>query len=137
MRNAGLAFLGLAMSAALLPWPESARAESDPGAAGKGQLVFVRYCGSCHGKSASGDGPLSKDLRVSVPDLTRLAERNKGTFPQERVQKAIENGETLRGHGSSDMPAWGDVFKHARGLDESPEAEIRNLTEYLRSIQRK
>jgi mono/diheme cytochrome c family protein len=102
----------------------------------KGGLVFTRYCVSCHGASGRGDGPLAGDLRVAVPDLTLLAARNSGRYPAERVQRVVAGEEHLPGHRSSDMPAWGEVFKKTQGIEAStPQEAIRNLTEYIRSIQ--
>jgi mono/diheme cytochrome c family protein len=106
-------------------------------ASDKGKTVYLRYCVSCHGQGARGDGPLAKDLRVSVPDLTTLAARNAGQYPAQRIQKIIESGEPLHGHGTSDMPAWGDAFKKTGGIEgASPAEAIRNLTEYIRALQR-
>jgi len=109
----------------------------DMNAASDGSSIYPRYCATCHGVSARGNGPLAADLRVPVPDLTTIAARSRGKFPAERVQKIITNGENLRGHGSVDMPAWGDAFKRTTGLDgATPEQAIRNLTHYLWSLQR-
>jgi mono/diheme cytochrome c family protein len=109
----------------------------DGNAASTGSSLYPRYCATCHGVSARGDGPLAADLRVPVPDLTTLAARSGGKFPVERVRKIITNGEGLRGHGSADMPAWGDVFKKTSGLDgATPDQAIYNLTHYLWSLQR-
>ena len=99
--------------------------------------MYVRFCVSCHGPEARGDGPLAADLRVSVPDITTLASRNGGRFPEARVRRIVENGEPLRGHGTPDMPAWGDAFKKTAGTGaRSPQEAIRNLTHYLWSLQR-
>ena len=69
------------------------------------------------------------------PHDDRGAQRRE--VPGERVQKIIASGENLRGHGSADMPAWGDVFKRTTGLDgATPDQAIRNLTHYLWSLQR-
>ena len=120
--------------------PQAAAAPApkvDLNAASDGSSIYPRYCATCHGVSARGNGPLAADLRVPVPDLTTIAARSRGTFPVERVQKIITNGENLRGHGSADMPAWGDVFKRTTGIDGmTPEQAIRNLTHYLWSLQR-
>jgi mono/diheme cytochrome c family protein len=123
--------------AALAAVPALAQAKHDASAAAKGAVVYVRYCVSCHGKGARGDGPLAADLRVPVPDMTTLAARNGGSFPEERVRRIIQSGEALRGHGTPDMPAWGDAFKRTEGTDaRTPEEAIRNLTQYLWSLQR-
>lgn len=114
-----------------------AQPRPDPAAATKGAIVYVRYCVSCHGPGARGDGPLAADLRVPVPDMTTLAARNGGRFPEARVERIIQSGELLRGHGTADMPAWGDAFKRTEGTGTStPQEAIRNLTQYLWSLQR-
>jgi mono/diheme cytochrome c family protein len=109
----------------------------DTNAASSGSTPYQRFCAVCHGPTARGNGPLASDLRVPVPDLTTIAARSGGVFPAARVQKIITSGENLRGHGSADMPAWGDVFKRTTGLDgATPDQAIRNLTHYLWSLQR-
>jgi len=116
----------------------TASSSAETGDARKGQIVFGRFCVSCHGKGAQGDGPLASDLRVAVPDLTALAARNGGVFPADRVQQVIENGLPLRGHGTAVMPAWGDAFKRTQGIEaRTPKEAIQNLTSYLRSLQGK
>ena len=109
----------------------------DGGRAAKGKITYGRYCVACHGPEGKGDGSLAGDLRVPVPDLTLLASRNGGTFPAERVSRIIAGGEVAHGHGTNDMPAWGDAFKKTKGTDEATvQAAIRNLAEYLHSLQR-
>jgi mono/diheme cytochrome c family protein len=138
------AILAASVTPAALAAPQAAAAPApkqapklDLSAASSGGEIYPRYCATCHGVSARGNGPLAADLRVPVPDLTTIAARSGGKFPAERVQKIITNGENLRGHGSADMPAWGDAFKRASGLDgATPEQAIRNLTHYLWSLQR-
>jgi mono/diheme cytochrome c family protein len=137
MRNAkmttALVAIGLVLAPASL---RAADPAPDAAAAAKGRLTYVRYCVSCHGPQAKGDGPLARDLRVPVPDLTTLAQRSGGKFPQDRVAQVIQAGDTVRGHGTSDMPAWGDAFKKTKGTGEvTVDAAIRNLSQYLRTLQ--
>jgi len=137
MRNGGTTVwvAAAALSMALEPLL-AAQPEADVRAAAKGKTSYVRYCVSCHGKEAKGDGPLASDLRVAVPDLTTLAARNEGKYPFDRVVRIIENGEALRGHGTADMPAWGDVFKKTKGTEEATvNAAIRSLSHYIWSLQ--
>jgi len=116
----------------------AADAKLDAAAAAKGQLTFVRYCVSCHGPSARGDGPLASDLRVPVPDLTTLSTRSGGKYPYERVARIIASGELVRAHGTPDMPAWGDAFKGTKGTEEATvTAAIHNLNQYLSSVQQR
>jgi mono/diheme cytochrome c family protein len=119
---------------ALVAGPAFAAEKAD---AGKGRIVYTRYCVACHGAAGRGDGPLASDLRVPVPDLTTLAARSGGSFPADRVRKIIEGAERLRGHGTADMPAWGDAFKRTEGIEaRTPRQAIDNLAAYLRSVQR-
>ncbi len=109
----------------------------DPSSAAEGKITYVRYCVSCHGKSGLGDGSLAKDLRVPVPDLTTLTARSGGQFPYARVVRIIESGEEVRGHGTADMPAWGDAFKKTQGTNApTVNAAVRNLAHYIWSLQR-
>ena len=108
----------------------------DAAAAAKGKVTYGRYCVSCHGPQAKGDGPLARDLRVAVPDLTTLAQRSGGKFPNDRVVQVIQDGATVRGHGTADMPAWGDAFKKTKGTGEATvDAAIKHLSQYLRTLQ--
>jgi mono/diheme cytochrome c family protein len=126
-------FLAAATAAAQVP----AEPTLDTNAAASGSTPYQRFCAVCHGPQARGNGPLAADLRTAVPDLTTIATRSGGKFPAERVRKIISNGENLRGHGTADMPAWGDAFKRTTGLDgATPDQAIRNLTHYLWSLQR-
>jgi mono/diheme cytochrome c family protein len=113
-------------------------AADKPGApAAKGELAYTRYCVACHGPTGRGDGPLAGDLRIPVPDLTTLSARSGGTYPYDRVVRIIGSGDTVRSHGTADMPAWGDAFKKTKGTEaKTVEDAIRNLAEYLRSLQR-
>jgi hypothetical protein len=75
-------------------------------------------------------------LRVPVPDLTTLAQRSGGSYPYDRVVRVIQSGETVRGHGTPDMPAWGDVFKKTQGTGEATVARaVRDLSHYLWTLQ--
>jgi hypothetical protein len=52
------------------------------------------------------------------------------------VVQVIQDGATVRGHGTADMPAWGDAFKKTKGTGEATvDAAIRNLSQYLRTLQ--
>lgn len=132
-RTAVLVAVGLVLAPAYL---RAADPAPDAAAAAKGRVTFGRYCVSCHGPQAKGDGPLARDLRVAVPDLTTLAQRSGGKFPYDRVVQVIQTGETVRGHGTTDMPAWGNTFKKTKGTGEATaDAAIRNLSQYLRTLQ--
>jgi mono/diheme cytochrome c family protein len=105
----------------------------------RGPSLYKNHCASCHGTYGRGDGPVAASLKVEVPDLTRIAIRHGGQFPDEQVRKIIDGRTTRPPHGPRNMPVWGDVFTAAGGDD--PKAQKRAsdlvelLTEYLRSIQ--
>jgi mono/diheme cytochrome c family protein len=84
-------------------------------AAGRGEVTFTRYCAACHGRAGKADGPLAGELRTPVPDLTKVAERAGGKFEFEKVARRIDGREAVRGHGSADMPSWGEAFQKTSG----------------------
>ncbi len=69
-----------------------------------------------------------------VPDLTRLARRHGGTFPEDQVRKIIDGRTTLPPHGSREMPVWGFEFR-APEPQQNPDELITRLTNYVRSLQ--
>ena len=109
----------------------------DPKMADEGGRLFRTYCSSCHGKTAVGDGPLAKDLKVAPANLTQLSEKNGGSYPFEMVVETIDHGRSVRGHGTEDMPAWGDAFEMTSESDDQPMRMMRELAHYLWSLQPK
>jgi mono/diheme cytochrome c family protein len=139
--------LSLALLAALGVLPAVARARQDvpPATTGpvaamatdSGDYLFRTYCASCHGRDARGDGTLASSLRVRPADLTRFAKRNGGKFDAGKLAKLIDGREEVKGHGSSDMPVWGDAFKRAseRYSEDGVKARVAALVEYLEGLQ--
>jgi mono/diheme cytochrome c family protein len=103
-----------------------------------GRQMFQEYCAACHGADGKGQGPIVPFFRALPPDLTTLAKRHDGTFPETYVWSVLLFGPGSRVHGSIEMPVWGPIF---RELDHYNEAAVRqrikNLCEYLESIQEK
>ena len=96
---------------------------------------FQAYCAVCHGQGAKGNGPAAPAMKVAVPDLTTIAQRNKGSFNAIEVEQIIRGtGKTATpAHGTEDMPIWGEVF---RAEDRAKSTlRIGNLVTYLKSIQ--
>lgn len=119
--------------ASVIAGPSAAVAEQvDMAAAAKD---FDRHCAVCHGVEGKGDGPMAEELVTSPADLTGIAKRNGGTFPQERVKQIIEYGGGITSHGPSDMLAWGAFFMIYKSGDEAAE-KIKSLTEYVKSLQK-
>ncbi len=108
----------------------------EPSNPGSGAAMFKQYCSPCHGKSGKGDGPAASSLKTPPADLTALAKKNNGKFPDERVASVLRFGTTAAAHGSSDMPVWGPAFRSVSGGDESiVTMRINNLVRYIKSLQ--
>ena len=128
--------LALATAVSCLASPLIAQ-DTDAGAA-----LYTRYCATCHGVTAEGDGPMSTSLVIQPPDLTGLSARNNGVFPVVRVVMRIDGREPLVSHGSP-MPVYGDFFE---GDDAAVKAEtgqpiltsqaVVDLMAYLEGVQK-
>lgn len=106
--------------------------------ASSGKEMYRAYCAACHGADGKGDGPASEALKSRPLDLTDLARRNAGKFPELRVFGAINGDLHVTAHGSKDMPTWGVVFGQMDGADVARvKLRIRNLTKYIESLQAK
>lgn len=109
--------------------------------AATGKATFERYCSSCHGTDAKGDGPLANLLTKKPADLTQLARQNGGTFPGVKVMRAIDGREEVRAHGTSDMPVWGERFKAESAAVHTRETAVRGraqeIVQYIQTIQEK
>jgi mono/diheme cytochrome c family protein len=107
-----------------------------PTSAASGPEMFNTYCAVCHGVSGKGDGPAAASLKHAPPDLTQIARKNGGKFPEIRVFLSIT--EDVNGaHGSSEMPVWGPVFRSLQLGDSLWRLRVENLTEYIRTLQAK
>jgi len=111
-------------------------AESDGG-----KQMYLQYCGSCHGKDGKGDGVVSRDLKVRVPDLTLLARKNKGVYPLDAVMATIDGRRTVRAHGDRNMPVWGEIFYRETEGKKYPELttllKAKIIAEYVATLQKK
>jgi mono/diheme cytochrome c family protein len=130
----GVAIAGLVLIAA--PPARGQQADKAVGTVA-GSFTYKTYCATCHGKEGRGDGPLADNLRFRPPDLTLLAKRNGGSYPEEMVHRIIDGRKPVKGHGGPDMPVWGDAFKNVESgfSDEKVKEKIAGLVEHLRSIQ--
>lgn len=80
-----------------------------------GARLYFNHCAACHGEDGEGTGPVAASMRVTVPNLRTLAQRNGGTFPADAVTAYVDGREVEPAHGDRHMPIWGDVF---RGTDQ-------------------
>ena len=105
-----------------------------------GQETYQRFCASCHGMSATGDGPVAAAIPIPVPDLTVLEARDGDSFDEELLRRIIDGREAVIFHGTRYMPVWGYEFWVEEGADAAAEERVNqivfNLIDYLRSLQR-
>ena len=103
-----------------------------------GKDMYIAYCASCHGKDGIGNGPAAAALKTQPTDLTILAVKNRGKFPDSRIAEVIKGDKLTAAHGNKEMPVWGPVFFTLGRHDQAQEQlRIHNLTTYLESIQQK
>ncbi|MDU8913395.1 cytochrome c [Aestuariicoccus sp. MJ-SS9] len=111
-----------------------------------GEAAFMANCAACHGVDGKGNGPIIDFMKSAPADLTMIAARNGGTFPIEAVYATIADAEQTRGHGTSEMPIWGNRFnadviamegEYGMGKSGVPTAQARilELVYYLATIQ--
>ena len=134
LRNSGVALLSVLVCTAPA-WAVS------PQATEAGKRLYLKYCATCHGRDAKGDGPLAATLKTKPTDLTQLAKKSGGKFPYVDVLDILDGSTPYPAHGSAEMPAWGETFQaDVPGTGSAMgQAEVRGrlmlLTDYLRTIQ--
>jgi mono/diheme cytochrome c family protein len=103
-----------------------------------GAQLYKQFCAACHGNDLKGNGPGPAPFKDVPPDLTTLARRHGGNFPDDYVTGVLRNGITIPDHGPPEMPTWDADFKAGYGLNEAQVASrIANLTGYIKSRQAK
>jgi len=109
-----------------------------------GKAEYTANCAGCHGPTGKGDGQFNEFLRLKVPDLTTIAQRNGGVFPADRLFMIIDGREMVPGHGVPQMPIWGNVYnekaaEYYKGFGYNPEQFVRvrilSLVDYIYSLQ--
>jgi mono/diheme cytochrome c family protein len=133
--NAWAKFL-LFLSSAVLVMGASAQSRVD-----FGKRLFDTNCAVCHGPTGKGDGVYVDLLKRPMGDLTSMARRNGGVFPVAWTFEVI-NGTAGTGHGTRDMPIWGDEFMVQAEAAIEPKysdffvrGRILALVEYLNRLQ--
>lgn len=126
--------LGLAGIAA-----PAAGAEEETRSLELGKAAYQQYCASCHGSSGRGDGPVAESLATPPLDLTKIAARRDGEFPEGQIAEFIDGRRWVKAHGPREMPVWGEQF--GEGTPGSVHHETAALgrillvVEYLRTLQ--
>jgi len=131
--------ISLAAFGILVPLAAAAQDTPNPHVE-RGQGLYNEYCARCHGPDAMGGGPDAGATRVPTADLTTIAARRSGVFPDPEVREIIDGRRPRRAHGPSGMPVWGQEFQpNVSGGAPSRVVvndRINALIQYLRSIQR-
>ena len=111
-----------------------------------GKSEYEGNCAVCHGLQGRGDGPYASVVTAKVADLTSIAKGNGGVYPFEKVYQSIDGTLTMRGHGTREMPIWGQEYRvraaeYYTDMPYDPDAFVRGkilaLTEYLARLQAK
>jgi mono/diheme cytochrome c family protein len=103
-----------------------------------GAQLYKQLCAACHGNDLKGNGPAPAPFKDVPPDLSTLARRHGGSFPDAYVSDVLRNGVPMPDHGPAEMPIWGADLRTGEGLDGTQVTlRIANLSDYLKSLQAK
>jgi hypothetical protein len=136
--------LVLPLLAACVPGePAPGVAASRGSSAETGAALFAAHCAACHGADARGGGPAAAGLAPAPPDLTRIAARGGGTFPEEAVMSTIDGYGTAVSHDRA-MPEFGALlaesppvlWQDADGAMIPTPAALVALAAWLAGVQR-
>ena len=97
---------------------------------------YLQDCATCHGLTATGDGPMARALTTPPANLRRLSERFGNPLPEDQVARYIDGRVDIKAHGPRDMPIWGNRFyEESDGSEPQAKKQIAELVAYLQSIQ--
>lgn len=111
-----------------------------PRPAPSGAELFATYCAICHGDQGRGDGSISAFLKVPAPDLTLMAARRHGPFPQAEAFRTIDGQVDAEFRRQRHMPIWGYEFFDSEQEDHAAHDaavdRVMRLVAYLETLQR-
>jgi len=119
----------------LVDYLQSIQSITSPTAA-SGEELYKQHCVACHGSDLKGTGPAPYPFQTP-PDLTTLAQRHGGKFPDAYVSNVLRSGVEIPAHGPADMPIWGADFSTDRLNEAQVTSRIENLTNYIKLLQAK
>jgi mono/diheme cytochrome c family protein len=99
-----------------------------------GKAMFHEYCAVCHGDNGKGNGPAADALKKGPADLTQVARKNGGTFPEIKVQRMITGEDEVAAHGNRAMPIWGNIFR-SMSNKEGETLRVNALMKYVEQLQ--
>ena len=120
----------LILSLSLLPLggAKSAAWSQEPEIIQGGRHLYEKFCVTCHGPKAKGDGSLAASLSPRPADLTQLTRLHGGQFPFWKAYRVIDGRQHLEGHGTRDMPVYGIWFR-------IPDDEVSIETEWADQVR--
>jgi mono/diheme cytochrome c family protein len=136
----GLACVSVLVGAAAFAQQKRAKkSNAKPSVLEEGATLYKRNCAVCHGNDAQGGSAPKSGLFIEAPpDLTTLAKRHNGSFPDQYVATVLRSGVKIPDHGPAEMPVWGTIFKASAKSDQAEvDRRIAALTAYLKSLQAK
>ena len=101
-----------------------------------GQEMFKTYCATCHGPDGKGNGPAASALKKPPADLTQLARKHNGKFPDAYVAAKLKSVDQPV-HGSREMPVWGPLLSSVSHSEAEAQLRVSNIVAYIGSIQAK
>ena len=103
-----------------------------------GEKLYKQDCAVCHGNDLKGNGPAPPPFKDVPPDLTTLAKRHGGKFPEKYFDDVLRNGVVIPAHGTPEMPTWGADFRTREHLSSTQVTQrIANLSNFIKSLQEK
>src|SRR4051795_8573394 len=80
---------GLFLNAASQDKPAIKMVTPSPTSASSGPEMFKTYCATCHGVLGKGNGPAAAALKTAPADLTQIARKHGGKYPDIIVSRSI------------------------------------------------
>ncbi|MCK0149176.1 cytochrome c [Marivita sp. S6314] len=106
-----------------------------------GRALFIENCAVCHGADGKGNGPMARATQPAPADLTLIAVRNGGVFPEVEVLSTID-GYARSDMSGPDMPEFGALLQGdlvpldtGDGVMTPTPRKLVALLEYIESIQ--
>jgi len=106
----------------------SLSALANPPQSYEGRRLFVSYCLLCHGPDGKGNGPLAKEMKLKITDLTTTIRSRSDTILKKIITgrgKQTISGRDRHNILSDAMPSWEGVFS---------EQQLDQLIAYLRFL---
>ena len=106
-----------------------------------GRARYAENCASCHGTSGRGDGPAAAGLRTPPADLTAIAARRDGVWPQLEIMSIVD-GYSRPDPDRDDMPVFGDFldgdlvrYDTGTGVLTPTPVKLIAMVNYLETLQ--